>query len=100
MNGHGDVQGAVLEGEEGSERLLKYFRYEHLPDHLQAVSRPFCELSRHLIVTLPAGPERTVALRKLLESKDCAVRAALDEPELVVKEGRTGYEVEMKENSS
>lgn len=57
--------------------ILKYFVWEHLPPHLQAASRPFGELANELAETLPDGPEKTVALRKLLESKDAAVRAAL-----------------------
>ena len=59
------------------EPLLQFFAYAHLPAELQAVSRPFGELAEHITVTLPRNPERTVALRKLLEAKDCAVRAAL-----------------------
>lgn len=62
----------------GPDRMLTYFRYEHLPERLQAVSRPWCELAQHVVDTLPASAERTVALRKLLEGKDAAVRAALD----------------------
>lgn len=60
-----------------NEPLLQFFGYEHLPAHLQGVSRPFGELAMQLVIGLPRNPERTVALRKLLESKDCAVRAAL-----------------------
>lgn len=60
------------------ERMLRWFKYDHLPAQLQAVSKPFGELAEHLVYTLTPGPERTVALRKLLESKDAAVRAALD----------------------
>lgn len=59
------------------EYLEQFFAYEHLPPYLQTVSRPFGELAKHLIATLPTNPERTVALRKLLEAKDCAVRALL-----------------------
>lgn len=59
------------------ERMLAYFQYEHLPPDLQAVSQPFAELAIHLAHSLPQNPERTVALRKLLEAKDCAVRARL-----------------------
>jgi hypothetical protein len=59
------------------EPLLQFFEYAHLPDHLQGVSRPFCDLAQQLVIGLPRNPERTVALRKLLEAKDCAVRAAL-----------------------
>jgi hypothetical protein len=59
------------------ERMLKWFEYEHLPEHLKKVSMPFREFARLLVETLETGPERTIALRKLLESKDAAVRAAL-----------------------
>lgn len=57
--------------------LLQFFEFEHLPPHLQEVSRPFGDLALNIVRTLPANPERTVALRKLLEAKDCAVRARL-----------------------
>jgi hypothetical protein len=57
--------------------LLQYFSYDHLPDHLQAISRPFFELASWSVDNLPSNPERTMALRKLLEAKDCAVRAKL-----------------------
>jgi hypothetical protein len=60
-----------------AEILLSYFTYEHLPVDLRTVSQPFAELAHLLADTLPASAETTVALRKLLESKDCAVRAAL-----------------------
>lgn len=59
------------------EPILRYFEYEHLPPHLQLVSRPFGDLAVEIVQKLPRNPERTVALRKLLESKDAAVRAAL-----------------------
>ena len=60
-----------------TERMLKFFAYDHLPEHLQAVSRHFADLAHHIEATLPAGPERTVSLRKLLEAKDAAVRAVI-----------------------
>jgi hypothetical protein len=59
------------------EPMLQFFEYAHLPKELQNVSYPFCELAREIVKNLPRNPERTVALRKLLESKDCAVRAKL-----------------------
>jgi hypothetical protein len=73
------------------DRMLQFFGYEHLPAHLQAVSKPFHDLAYALVMgdnvpeagtvtiggPLPANPERTVALRKLLEAKDCAVRALI-----------------------
>lgn len=58
-----------------TEYLLQFFDYKHLPEHLQTISKPFGELAQLLVDTLPHNPERTVALRKLLEAKDCAVRA-------------------------
>ena len=54
---------------------MQFFAYQHLPPHLQEVSRPFSHLAAEIVVKLPRNPERTVALRKLLESKDAAVRA-------------------------
>jgi len=60
-----------------TDYLLQFFAYSHLPAHLQAVSKPFGELADQIVTTLPSNPERTVALRKLLEAKDCAVRALL-----------------------
>lgn len=60
-----------------TEAILRYFEYAHLPAHLQEVSRPVCEVAGHMARTLPEGPELTTGLRKLLEAKDCFVRAAL-----------------------
>jgi hypothetical protein len=57
--------------------MLKWFHYEHLPTHLQVVSKPFGELAQLIVSTIQVGPERTVALRKLLEAKDAAVRAVV-----------------------
>lgn len=61
------------------DRMLQFFRYEHLPEHLRAVSAPFGILALQIVENLPSNPERTTALRKLLEAKDCAVRAVLFE---------------------
>lgn len=65
-----------------SEHIEQYFVFDHLPTRLQEVSAPFATMAKH-ILSLPRNPERTVALRKLLESKDAAVRAAIakDEPQ-------------------
>ena len=59
------------------EHVLQFFKYEHLPIGLAAVSQPFCELAEKVAREFPNSPETTVALRKLLEAKDAAVRAAL-----------------------
>lgn len=57
--------------------LLRFFEYEHLPTHLQATSRRCYQLAHAMVEDLPDGPELTTGLRKLLEAKDCFVRAAL-----------------------
>ncbi len=59
------------------EHIVQFFAFAHLPEHLQEISRPFAELADRIVNTLPRNPERTVALRKLLEAKDAAVRARL-----------------------
>jgi len=59
------------------EHVLKFFAYEHLPEKLQEVSKPFGDLARHVAERSPDSQETTVALRKLLEAKDAAVRATL-----------------------
>lgn len=59
------------------EHVLKYFTYAHLPEKLQAVSRPFAELAQQVAERAPDSQETTVALRKLLEAKDAAVRSIL-----------------------
>ena len=67
----------AVKNEPPREHILQFFAYEHLPSHLAAISKEFCDLAEEHIMRLPRNPERTVALRKLLEAKDAAVRAAL-----------------------
>lgn len=57
--------------------LIRFFEYAHLPENLRGVSEPFYKLATHLDQTLPNSAEKTAGLRKLLEAKDCMVRAAL-----------------------
>jgi hypothetical protein len=57
--------------------MLQFFQYTHLPERLQVISKPFCDLAEWTVANLRSNPERTTALRKLLEAKDCAVRAEL-----------------------
>ncbi len=57
--------------------MMKYFEYAHLPENLQKVSAPICELAKEMDATLPDGAEKSAGLRKLLEAKDCLVRASL-----------------------
>lgn len=63
-------------------RMLKWFAHSHLPSHLQAVSSPCSDLATLMDAELPEGPEKTAGLRKLLEAKDCFVRAAIEKKEV------------------
>ena len=58
--------------------MLKYFEYGHLPEHLQDVSKPIGQLAEKMDKELPDGREKSAGMRKLLEAKDCFVRAKLD----------------------
>ncbi|WLA75077.1 hypothetical protein QIH77_07720 [Bradyrhizobium diazoefficiens] len=57
--------------------IMQFFNYGHLKTELQKPSAMFGDLAIWIVRSLPRNPERTVALRKLLEAKDCAVRAAI-----------------------
>lgn len=72
-----DPKSAGSSGDAPPEHIFQFFDYSHLPQHLQAVSRPFAELATLITDDLPRNQERTVALRKLLEAKDAAVRAVV-----------------------
>ena len=56
-----------------TEHFGPHFAFGHLPPHLQEVSRRFAQLAQFLVNSQKDGPELTVALRKLWESKNCAV---------------------------
>ena len=60
-------------------KVMKLFRYEHLPERLQAVSKPFHDLAVSLIYNLPNSAERTLAIRSLWEAKNLAVYAKVEE---------------------
>lgn len=59
---------------------IQFFEYSHLPAHLQEVSKAVHELAHQMENTLPDGPEKSAGMRKLLEAKDCFVRAILSMP--------------------
>jgi len=63
--------------EPATDRMLKWFDFEHLIGGPSKISAMFADLADGIIRTVRAGPERTVALRKLLEAKDAAVRATV-----------------------
>ncbi len=57
--------------------ILRFFNSAHLPSHLQEIAKPFENLANHMAETLPVNAELIAGLRKLLEAKDCAIRASL-----------------------
>jgi hypothetical protein len=57
--------------------ILRWFAHTHLAPDLQAVARPIADLAWEFAERLPADPELTTGLRKLLEAKDCLIRAAI-----------------------
>lgn len=58
-------------------KIESLFRYAHLPEHLQAMSKPFHDLALSLIAELPQSAELTLAIRSLWEAKNLAVYAAV-----------------------
>lgn len=60
-----------------SHYLMQFFACAHLPEHLRETSLKFCLLAYDIDSSILDNPEKTTALRKLLEAKDCAVRALL-----------------------
>jgi hypothetical protein len=75
----------LTEAQIATDPILHFFHYSHLPEKLQHTSRAFFLLAAHCVNTLPRNAERTVALRKLLEAKDAAVRANLPAPKFGAK---------------
>ena len=65
---------------ESSDPIMQFFSYGHLSPHLQEISKPYCELAQWMMENLPRNAERTVALRRLLEAKEGAVRAFVFKP--------------------
>ena len=65
-------------GDRHYDFVNRYFQYAHLPDHLQPISRPFHELAQEMLAQVCYDDDELMAgLRRLLEAKDCAVRAAM-----------------------
>lgn len=71
------VQGRNSDVKADDDRMLQWFTHDHLPSHLQTTSAMFSRLATFVVGYIASGPERTVALRKLLEAKDAAVRAVV-----------------------
>lgn len=77
----------LAERHPGTLAVLQWFRWEHLRPSLHDVARPFAELAVDMVTALPDSPELIAGLRKLMEAKDCMVRAAvhLEETDHVVE---------------
>lgn len=62
----------------GTTQITRWFDYQHLPEGLpRDVSKTCEQLADDMIGWLPDSPELTAGLRKLIEAKDCFVRAAI-----------------------
>lgn len=61
-----------------TQHMMRQFEWKHLPAGLQYYSRRIGEAAEWMVANLPDSPELTTGLRKLLEAKDCFVRAAVD----------------------
>ena len=57
---------------------LRFFRYEHMPPNLQPVAAAFYQTASWVVDEIPSSAERSAGLRKLLEARDCAIRATVD----------------------
>jgi len=56
--------------------MLKYFAYSHLPHGLQEISKPICDIAYDMAMMIEGDRQQVqVGLQKLLEAKDCFVRA-------------------------
>ena len=60
---------------EATRQILRYFAFTEESAERQAITRPCWELATAMVDALPDGQELTTGLRKLLEAKDCFVRA-------------------------
>lgn len=83
MSGHPagtrEAFAAAVEGRHpGTVAIMRYFAWSHLPERLQVISAPIGLIALEMVRELTDSPELVAGLRKLLEAKDCLVRAALD----------------------
>ncbi len=77
MDNDEDIDGKLREFQEKGEAIAAFFRFAHLPPVLKDVSRPFAVQALDILSHIRPSAERSAGLRKLLEAKDCIVRAAL-----------------------
>ena len=80
-----------------TQQLLQWFTFDHLPAGGPRAASALCaDLAEAVTAGLPDGPELTTGLRKLLEAKDCFVRAAIGAQGAAVTE--PGHRAEIAEN--
>jgi hypothetical protein len=79
MGGVYSDQGLIVDGsrQQSTQHFAPLFAFAHLPENLRRTSMQCAELAQDMVDTLPDGPELSAGLRKLLEAKDCFVRAGL-----------------------
>ena len=73
-----DDQAPARVDKQALEGIMRFFEYGHLPEQLQKVSAPICDMAQQLYREVPDCEEKAAGLRKLLEAKDCFVRASFD----------------------
>ncbi len=71
------IEKTLYSSEEPIQAIMECFAFKHLPENLQKICLPFYNIAHTLNKKLPDGPEKSAGLRKLLEAKDCMVRAVL-----------------------
>lgn len=57
--------------------IMPRFEYSNPPEHFREVFKQVCALAEKMDAALPDCPEKNAGLRKLLEAKDCFVRAII-----------------------
>lgn len=59
-------------------QIMRFFEYEHLQTvGLRETSKLIHDVAHHIDKNVDNSAEKTAGLRKLLEAKDCFVRASL-----------------------
>lgn len=82
QHGHRRATMATPRSQTMPNPIMRYFDPEAglmLPQQ-RAVSRRLRELAYDMDADLPDGPEKSAGLRKLLEARECLLRAAEDTP--------------------
>lgn len=60
-------------------QITRFFEYNHFPEPLHTLAYQCASLKDIMLANIEDDPELVVGLRKLLEAKDCFVRAKVAE---------------------